>query len=199
MANYIFLPVVSAEMTGMATTVAAFLNHARILKNVHVSGWKKGYERRFGTGCLACVRDNDSLFVLTHGAGYAGSKQIGAKRDTDDKLKAYDAPNLARVLDQESLVHTFRDLHMFTCGSGLMNKNAIVNGLQARDPKLNPKYEAHESIARQMSNEMKKKGFSVIRVTGYLGDIVVRPPDRVTIEDSVSGQEFGLDWKVVCA
>jgi hypothetical protein len=199
MANYIFLPVVSSEMTGMATTVAAFLDNAKILKNVHVSGWKKGYERHFGTGCLAGVRDNDSLFVLLHGAGYAGSKQIGAKRDTDGNLKAYDAPNLARVLDQEGLVHTFRDLHMFTCGSGLMNKNAIANGLQVRDPKLNPKYQAHESIARQMSNEMKKKGFRVVRVTGYLGDIVVRPPNRVTIEDSVSGQEFGLDWKVVCA
>jgi hypothetical protein len=209
-ANFVFVPVVSTDMLRHAEIAAAFLRGAKILRNPHESGWKKGYERRFGGGCLSEVGANDSLYVVSHGAGYPGSAQIGETR-ADGKLKAYNMKQLASVIAAEGLTKRFRDLHMFTCGSGLMNKSRIVDvpqkagmvlgiagsSIVTRDPRLDAKYKQHESIARQLFDALRAEGYHSIQVTGYLGDIVTRPPDHITIEEYFSEREFGLDWKLV--
>ena len=193
-----------------AGIASAFLGGAKILRNPHESGWKKGFERRFGTGCLSEVGSNDSLYVVCHGAGYPGSAQIGETR-ADGKLKAYNMQELATVIAAEGLTRRFRDLHMFTCGSGLMNKSKVVEvpkkagwmlgiddtSIVTRDPRLNAKYKKHESIARQLYEALRADGYHSIQVTGYLGDIVTRPPDHITIEEYFGGEEHGLDWKLV--
>ena len=210
MARFIFVPVVSTDMLRHAGIASAFLGGAKILRNPHESGWKKGFERRFGTGCLSEVGSNDSLYVVCHGAGYPGSAQIGETR-ADGKLKAYNMQELATVIAAEGLTRRFRDLHMFTCGSGLMNKSKVVEvpkkaawmlgiddtSIVTRDPRLNAKYKKHESIARQLYEALRADGYHSIQVTGYLGDIVTRPPDHITIEEYFGGEEHGLDWKLV--
>jgi hypothetical protein len=210
MARFIFVPVVSPAMLRDAGIAAAFLGGAKILRNPHESGWKKGFERRFGTGCLSEVGANDSLYVVCHGAGHPGSKQIGEKR-ADGNLKTYTMAELATVIAAESLTKRFRDLHMFTCGSGLMNKNAVVDvpkkagwmlgiadtSIVTRNPELSSKYQQQESIARTLFDAMRAEGYHSIQVTGYLGDIVTRPPDRITVEEYFGGEEHGLDWKLV--
>lgn len=208
MPNFIFVPVVSTNMLRDAGIASAFLGGAKILRNPYESGWKKGFARHFGSGCLSEVGANDSLYIVCHGAGYPGSAQIGEKR-ADGVLKAYTMSQLAGVLSGEGLTKRFRDLHLFTCGSGLMNKNAEVDvplkaaaflGIDSpiiRDPKLHAKYTQKESIARALFNAMRADGYNSIQVTGYLGDIVTRPPNRITIEEYFGGEEHGLDWKLI--
>ena len=210
MARFIFVPVVSTDMLRHAGIASAFLGGAKILRNPHESGWKKGFERRFGTGCLSEVGANDSLYVVSHGAGYPGSAQIGETR-ADGKLKAYNMEQLATVISAEGLTRRFHDLHMFTCGSGLMNKSKVVDvptkagwmlGIQdtsivTRDPRLAAKYKQHESIARQLFEALRAEGYHSIQVTGYLGDVVTRAPDQITIEEYFGGEEHGLDWNLV--
>ena len=210
MANHIFLPVVSTAMLRTAGIASAFLGGATIHHNPHESGWKKGFERKFGAGALSTVGANDSLYIVCHGAGHPGSGEIGETR-ADGVLKKYNMKQLAGVISAEGLNKRFRDLHLFTCGSGLMNKAAVLNvpakagamlGIQgssivARNPHLSAGYKQRDSVARALWNALKGEGYRNIQVTGYLGDIVTRPPDRITIEDWFTDTEYGLDWKLV--
>lgn len=280
MANYIFLPVNTDEMREMAKNISGYMAENRtpinqILANPYESGWKKGamrmFGRKFGQGCLRDVLLHDTLYIVAHGSGLPGSGTIGAGRIplgaltaqkvyTKQELEAlkvqkvYTQQELAVVLKAEGLTTSFRNIHLMTCGSGLMNKNIVefaaqeavaaraaeparnavpgrigvpskpafaareavagkaavpardavpdkaakvLGTKQMRDPKLNPLLINKKSVAQQLCIAMRTLGYTSVQVTGYLGDIVVHPPKRVTILDYFSGQEMDLSWKVV--
>jgi len=211
MSNYIFLPVVSGDMLSLANIIQRFFagNPAGpivdILKNNYVSGWKKGAMRKLGKGCLRNLQSQDTLYIVSHGAGKPGSDSIGETRD-DGALKKYTQEELAGVLKAEGLPSSFRNVHLLTCGSGLMNKNTIdfspkaakiLGTNQVRDPKLVKSLRNRKSVARQLCNAMKKNGYKNIQVTGYLGEISLFPPNRVSIKNYFTKQEQDLSWKVV--
>ena len=211
MPNYIFLPVKSAEMQRLAQNISGFLSAnsagpiTQILTTPYELGWKKGAMRKLGLGCLRSVQPQDILYIVSHGAGYPGSGNIGTQR-FDGVLKKYTQEELAEVLKAEGLTTSFRNIHLLTCGSGLMNKNTIavapkaaktLDISQMRDPKLSPLLTHRESVVRQLCNAMKRIGYAGIQVTGYLGEISVRPPNRITIEEYFTKHEMDLSWKIV--
>jgi hypothetical protein len=174
MAEYIYLPVPTKEMTVIAKKmVAARKKHNRpepgILRNYFVSGFLKGVMHLLG-GCLRCVHHSDTLFLMLHGAGVAGSRFIGEKRGRDNKT--YTPDQIARTLEKEGLPKSFVDLHLLTCGSGLEGGD---------------KAEYRAPFAKRVSTALKALGYDRIRVTGYLGDI--RPGARDGFEVDVLMEE----------
>jgi hypothetical protein len=211
MRRYIYIPVNTAEMRTFGMTITNYMTKtyggvATLLSNPFEMGWRKGAARLFG-GCLKGLGDTDILYVVCHGNGNPGSGRIGADR-SDGNLKSYTAEELAANLESEGLPKGFKNLHMMTCGSGLMNKSVIEgHGASAsivRDPSLDNRLTAKNSIARQVCDAMKARGYAGIEVTGYLGDISTSPPASVSID--ISGSPYrsasdpmfvGLDWCVV--
>ncbi|SMC22859.1 hypothetical protein SAMN02745857_01492 [Andreprevotia lacus DSM 23236] len=213
MRRYIYLPVYTAEMRDFAAPIARYMTKTyggvcTTLSNAFESGWGKGLTRKLGGGCLSGLGATDILYVVCHGAGEAGSYSIGATR-TGGGMKAYRMPDLAANLEAEGLSKAFKHLHMMTCGSGLMNKSVILgqytsNERVGRDPSLGAGRTAPNSIARQLCDAMKERGYAGIEVTGYLGDISVGHPDSVSIDlsgtpyrNAADPQFVGLDWCVV--
>lgn len=155
MSAYIYLPVPTAEMLKIANAIISVRSDLRILQNRHVAGWRKGVSRSFGGGCLRALSASDTLYLVLHGTGLAGSSYIAAKRTATD-VKRYTPIEVAELLEAEGLSKNFRHLHLYCCGSGLVG---------GKDPQL------HKSIAQRVWSAMKSRGYNVIRVTGYLGDI----------------------------
>ncbi|WP_410497869.1 hypothetical protein [Chitinibacter sp. S2-10] len=213
MRPYIYLPINTGEMREMGGVIMRYMSKAHgtvatQVSNPFESGWRKGAVRKLGGGCLSNIAADDVLYVVCHGAGEAGSYSIGAAR-ADGQTKAYRMPELAANLEAEGLTKAFRNLHMMTCGSGLMNKSDVIGKFSAnehigRDPSLGAGRTAPTSIARQLCDAMKALGYSGIRVTGYLGDISVGEPDSVSIDlggspyrNASDPQFVDLSWCVV--
>lgn len=84
MAKFIYLPVPSQEMLGLASA----WNNGRlekektpytILQSPVLSGFGKGIRRRFGFLQLSRLICSDTLYILIHGAP-RGSRFLGADR-----------------------------------------------------------------------------------------------------------------------
>ena len=205
MANYIFLPIASHSLRVGSKYFSLWFSHqmgvciSAVLESYYESGWKKGIARRLGHGCLKEITSTDTLYIMAHGYGFPGFRRIVERRDGDE-LKSYNAEQLANVLFSEGLRLNFRNLHLLSCGSGLMNKSVLDSDKVLIDSKLISKNMHKNSFARQVCDAMKIKGYSQIQVTGYLGNIHIIPamrPDFYLI-DYFTGEKVDLGWKVVC-
>ena len=159
MAEYIYLPVPTKEMIEFANKFKdARLKKTNtdvgILKNYFVSGMLKGVSRHLFGGCLRAVHQGDSLFLILHGAGVAGSRFIGAKRNGGQKK--YTPEQIARTIEKEGLPKSFEDLFLLSCGGGL----DVDDGGRL-----------HKPFVAKVSAALKDLGYSRIRVTGYMGDV----------------------------
>jgi hypothetical protein len=178
MPEFIFLPVPTREMREFAQMIcdnrtAAQNTAPTVLKPYFEKGMGKGIVRALGRGCLRGVRAGDTLYLVLHGDGVAGSKGVGAGRgysreDLPGRIvwkagpgsteKDYSPDDVARIIEAEGLTKGFIDLHMLTCGSGLEGGN---------DPNC------VRSIAERVRDAMQARGYDRIRVTGYTGSINV--------------------------
>lgn len=171
MASYIFLPVPSGEMLARAADVVETCRNTTrltLLRNLFVQGKGKGLMRHLGLGCLKGVREADTLYILMHGRGEANSTRIGAARGgrmehqrgleqwVGGAMKAYTMDQITAVLEGEGLSKTFVDLHLLTCGSGLV-------GNQGND--------TDRALASRLRTTMVNAGYRQIMVTGYQGDV----------------------------
>lgn len=177
MPGYIFLPVPSQEMLGIAQDwvegqKAKGKPGYGILRNYYQEGWKKGALRDIEYGALRNVAANDKLYVMLHG-GAMGSKSVGAARGgmnvspnaapkwEGGVMKEYTPEGLAKVIEREGLITSFVDLRMYACGSGLM-----------------PEGEA-KSFAERLQNALYDRDYKLVRVTGYLGSVKTSYVERL--------------------
>lgn len=178
MANYIYLPVNSAEMREFADNVKDQLKvpATNILANKVSSGVGKAMYRWIDK-CVKNVGANDSLYIILHGSGVADSKKVGAERNignnkqtkvhvrgvpewTGGKYKTYEPTHLASTLKKEGLTTLVTDIHLLTCGSGLEGKM--------------------KSWAERLKDALKNHCKN-LTVTGYKGNISVFEK-KVTIQ-----------------
>jgi hypothetical protein len=119
----------------------------KVLMNPFSEGSEKGLIRAVGFRCLSRVKSTDKLYIYAHGAAGTGLRMGGA-RDSGS-VKSYSAPELADLLVKEGLSKTHRDLRLYFCESGL----------------------GDEPFALQIRNAMVARGYRLIQVTGFMGDI----------------------------
>ena len=195
MAEFIFLPVPTPEMAEMARDICDARTKARlaaptVLRNYFDAGAGKGFLRAIGKGCLRGLGGGDTLWLVLHGAGVAGSRVVGADRSKvkqgklwqagpgGEKMKKYGTEDVARVLEAEGLPKGFVDLHMLTCGSGLQGGDR-------------PQYV--RPIAQRVHEALRARGYDRVRVTGYTGDIRAGAGNCFTVEVSRGGGAFLVD------
>ena len=157
MADYIYLPVPTEEMTKLARWASKAMNIPRrhILRNKYLSGHWKAFHRHFGERCLSRVGPWDTLYILAHGEGYAGSNLVGAKRGS--KFKTYTPEKLTSTLKKEGLADNVTDIRLLACGGGLE-----VQGI-------------HDSWAQKLKRAMNDAGYWRVYVTGYRGFVQICP------------------------
>jgi hypothetical protein len=184
MAEYIYLPVPTAEMVRLADDIIRAKVRAGkpapgVLRNHFVSGIGKGLMHLF-QGCLRMVHQNDTVYVLLHGAGVAGSREVGAERD--GVWKAYTPDQLAGTVEKEGLPKNVVDLHLLSCGSGLEGGD-------------NPEF--RDSFVARLSRALKARGYGRIRVTGYLGAVRAGAGDGIRVATRIGhgGVNVGDDWR----
>ena len=154
MKNYIWLPVYSAEMLGMAETwtagqAAKGKLPSQVLYTPYEAGMLKGIHRRASGGCLRAVAPESKLYLLLHGSGTAEGRYVGATR-SDGATKSYTPEQLAMLMESEGLTKKIGRVSLFSCGSGL--------GLEM-------------SYAARLKRAMVSRGFLFVTVAGYLGDV----------------------------
>jgi hypothetical protein len=167
MANYLYLPVPSAEMLELGGYVLSHWSPMTLLRNPHLQGWKKGASRLFGGGCLRVLRPEDKLFLLMHACHNA--TDAGASRHPQlqkvnkhwehngEALKVYSAAQLASVLEKEGLPRGFRNLYCCTCRSAIQTTLGV-------DP-----------FAQRLYSHLRLR-YRAISVTGFLGFFSAGPP-----------------------
>lgn len=181
MAEFIYLPVPTDEMTQMAEDIRsarrrAGLAEPAILRNFFDEGIGKGFLRAVGRGCLRGVGGNDRLFLLLHGRGEAGSQRVGANRnhgieDAAVRFKTYTPNAIATLLEAEGLTRAFVDLVLLCCGAGLEG---------GHDPAF------VKSIAERVYDAMRPR-FPNINVTGYLGNVKAGAGNDYRVDRAMEG------------
>lgn len=180
MADYIYLPVPSEEMVGMAESMASAINipTTNILANKVEKGIGKAMYRWINK-CLSDMTNTDTVYILLHGNGAADSQQVGAQRkDTfgsGQTWKTYTPTQLASTLGKEGLPTSFVNLHICACGSGYDGQ------------RLRP---WAERLKNQLTN------YPNIRVTGYLGWFSITG-STIRIKDPVNNTFHDLADKAV--
>jgi hypothetical protein len=170
MTRYVYLPVPSLDMEAMALKL---VSHKNILRNDFQYGIAKAVQRIL-MGCLRGIAAADELCLIIHGRE-AGSRFVGEDRRGANgmELKKYSPEELARAIDKEGLIKTFRDLKLVACGGG----NCAYGEKQAMPP-----------FAQRLSFALKQRGYDHIQVTGYHGLVSV---ENRTIEVAFNGPQGG--------
>lgn len=181
MANFIYLPINSEEMQEMALDLREKINVPmnNIVANKVVAGVGKAMYRWIDR-CLKQVGEQDTLYVLAHGAGVADSDLIGGLRSVGKNKqkrlpnticpafeggaqKTYTPDHLASTLKKEGLSRTVTTIKVLACGSGLSGKK--------------------EAWAKRLQTALLGHCNNLTTV-GYMGLIRV-PPRQTTMEISV--------------
>jgi hypothetical protein len=166
MAGYIFLPVDTQEMREFAENWQEGQRRNGKSPYTLLCNSSSRLQRATYGGALRMLTRADKLYVLAHG-GEMGSRRIGARRGaqrgggpvpswTGGELKTYTPEQLAALMVNEGLPWNIVDVRLFICGSGL---GPTVNGVPYRP------------FAERFRDEMLMRGYSDIRVTGYLGSV----------------------------
>jgi len=158
---------------------------------------------------LTSVLEDQELYVVCHGSGKPTSTRLGGKNKEGEEQNPIDMKVLAAILKAEGLTEKAKSVHLYTCGSGLMNSvmtsagatfgrveqfaagQEVSNnfpvpsgakGVEGRT-KVKGGSQAESSLAANLANELFVLGYKDIQVVGYLGNVIAGRDNKVGIKD----------------
>lgn len=200
-----FLALVAPNQN--ATTSILF-NKSRITKSIErVLGWKRVLSCvNPGDTLYVLAHGNGANTIVIGEKTVSWKDELRAQSRTSDKdkkeewsesnknlerskrFKSYSAPELAWVMSEEGLKKSFVDLRLLSCGAGLSISKQTITGreelvkLLKSNGKNPTKMHLDKSFAEGLLIALQQRGYDKVTVTGYLGDVSVKPGESVTIK-----------------
>lgn len=154
---------------------------------------------------LKSVAADEELYVICHGSGEPTRTQMKGENRKGEEQEAIDMKVLAAILKAEGLTEKAKSVHLYVCGSGLMNSikitpaadsgkvqqfaagQAVSNNFpDPKGTKERKKFNGSQiesSLAANLANELFLLDYKDIHVVGYLGNVIPGRGNKVGIQD----------------